>query len=96
MVSTSRIDQLIARHGITQLQPSDQPPLVQKIQNAVNARAGNPSSTSTQTIFNLNGSQRTRLTGKQVNNCVPRTTLPMPSLTEHRPRVLSPRQSLYG
>lgn len=93
MVDARGVDQLIARHGITQLQTRHQSAILKQIEDAIDTRASDTPLPGAQLIFDLNGTESTRLLSQQVDDRVPRPTLTMPSLAEHRTSVLGPLQS---
>jgi len=93
MMSAGRVDQLVTGHAGTQIQARDQPPLLQKLQDAVDARARHPTLTGAKPIFDLQRAQCARLVCEEVDDGVARTAFAMSRLIEHSAGVLGPLQS---
>ena len=53
MMSASRVDQLIAGHAATQLQARNEPPLLEKLQDPIDARASHATLTGSKPIFDV-------------------------------------------
>jgi len=90
MVLAPRIDQLIPRRAVPKLQPRDQPMLAEQLQDPVDARPRDPLVALTQSILDLQRSQRARLIGEQIDQRVARPPLLMPSPVEHPASVIPP------
>ncbi len=58
MMSAGRIDQLIAGHAAAQIQARDEPPLLQKLQDPIDARASHATVTFAEAIFDVQGTER--------------------------------------
>ncbi len=57
MVRSGRVDQLIAGHAATQLQARDEPPLLEKLQDPIDARASHPTIAGAKPIFDVQRTQ---------------------------------------
>lgn len=90
MMLAPRIDQLIARRAITELQPRDQSMLAKQLEDSIDARARNPLVALTQPILYLERTQRARLTGEELDHRVARPRLAMPRPVKHPASVISP------
>lgn len=90
MMLTARIDQLIARRAIPELQPRDQAMLAEQLEDSIDARARNPLVALTHPILYLKRTQRTRLTGQQLDQRVARPRLAMPRPVKHPASVIPP------
>ena len=93
MMSAGGVDQLIAGHAVAQLQARDQPPLLQKLQDAIDARASHATLAGAQPIFDLQRAERARLACEQVDDRVARAAFAMSRLVEHGTSVLCPLRS---
>jgi hypothetical protein len=90
MMSARRIDYLIAGHAATQLQARDEPPLLEKLEDPIDARASHATLTGAEPIFDVQRTKRAGLARKKVNHRVARATFAMSCLIEHSTSVLSP------
>ena len=88
MVCTGGVDQLIAGRGVPQLQAPYQAPLLQKLQDAIDARARHATLAGAQTVFDLQRAEGARLACEQVDHRVARSALLVSSLVEHGTSVL--------
>ncbi len=88
VVCTGGVDQLEAGRGVTQLQAPHQAPLLQKLEDAVDARARHTTLAGAQTIFDLERAEGARLACEQVDHRVARSALLVSSLVEHGTSVL--------
>ena len=96
MVCSGWVDQLVARHVLTQLQARHQSPILKEIEDSIDARASHTTLAFTQPVFDLKGAERAGLLGQQVDDRIASPALTMPSLIEHRASVLGPLQCAYG
>ena len=69
---------------------------LKQIEDAIDARPRHTALARPQLIFDLDGTERTRLLGQQVDDRVTRPALAMPSLVEHRASVLGPLRCACG
>jgi hypothetical protein len=90
MMLAPRIEQLIARRAIPELQPRDQPMLAEQLEDPVDTRACDPLVTLTQPILDLQRTQCTWLTSEQLDQSVARPRLVMPRLIKHPTSVIRP------
>jgi hypothetical protein len=90
MMSACRIDYLIAGHAATQLQARDEPPLLEKLEDPIDARASHATLTGAKPIFDIQRTKRAGLAREEVNHRVARATFAMSCLIEHSTGVLSP------
>jgi hypothetical protein len=90
MMSAGRVDYLIAGHAATQIQARDEPPLLEKVKDPIDARASHATFPGAEPIFDVQGTKRAGLAREEVNHRVARATFAMSCLIEHRTGVLSP------
>lgn len=90
MMSPGGVDQLVTGHAAAQVQARDQPPLLQKLQDAIDAGASNATLTAAKPIFDVQRAQRARLACEEVDHGVTRAAFAMSRLIEHSTRVLRP------
>ena len=88
VVRTGGVNQLIAGRGVAQLQTPHQAPLLQKLQDAIDARTRHAALAGAQTIFDLQRAEGARLAREQVDDGVARSALLVSSLVEYGTSVL--------
>jgi hypothetical protein len=83
------IDQLVADGGVAQLQAANQPSLLQKFEDAVDARASHTTTVpATKAVLDLEHAERAGLFGEEVDDRVACPASAMSGLIENRPSVL--------
>lgn len=87
------VDQLVSGHGVPELQPRDEPAILQKIKDAIDARARDIALACAQTVFDFKRRQRAGLAREQIDDRVARPSPAMTGLVEHGTRVLGPLRS---
>jgi hypothetical protein len=93
MVGAGGVDQLIAGHATTEVQARNEPSLLEKLQDAIDARASHTTFTGAKAIFDLKRAQRTRLTCEEVDHRVACSAFAVSGLIENSTGVLSPLRS---
>lgn len=89
-MSASRVYQLIAGHPSAEVQARDKPPLLQKVQDPIDARPSHATLTGPKPIFDVQRTECARLARKEVDHRVARGASVMSCLIEHSTGVLSP------